>query len=100
MLMYFGNEIKLESDQLSYSLFESNWIDKPKATNVDMIILTEILKQPQELIICKLYPLNLETFRAVSLIYESKSSLRYKMLINFQILKFTYSMFNLLKSFK
>lgn len=70
MLMYFGNEIKLESDRFSYCLFESSWIDQPKVIKDNMIILTEILKQPQQLIICKLYPMNLGTFTSVSSVFN------------------------------
>lgn len=66
MVMNFGNEIKISSDRLSYCLFESNWIDQSMENKKCIIILTEILKQPNQLIVCKLYPLDLKLFSAVS----------------------------------
>lgn len=66
MVMYFGNEIRLSSDRLSYCLFESDWIDQSKSFKQHMLILTEVLKQPEELVIGKIYPLNLSTFTSVS----------------------------------
>lgn len=51
LVMYFGNEIKLSSHRLSYSLFESNWIEESKSLKKSKIILIELLKQPQELVI-------------------------------------------------
>ena len=66
MVMYFGNEITLSSDQLSYSLFESNWLDQPISTRKIVIIFGERLKKPYVLIVAKLYALTLETFIRVS----------------------------------
>lgn len=66
MLMYMGNEIKLSSDRLSYCLFESNWIDESQSYKKYVLILAEVVKQPHELIIGKLYPLNLKTFTKAS----------------------------------
>ncbi len=65
MVMYLGNEIKLSSDELSHCVYESNWIEQTESCKKCIIILTERLKQPQELIIGKLYPLNLVTFTSV-----------------------------------
>lgn len=65
--MYLGNEIKLHSDGLSYCLFESNWIDDSKYCGKIIIIFTALLKKPQEIVIAKLYPLNLQTYTRVSL---------------------------------
>lgn len=66
MIMYFGNEIEVSSGRLIYCLFESNWIEQSKAFKKHVIILTEVLKQPQQLVVIKLYPLNLATFTTVS----------------------------------
>ncbi|XP_037042354.1 odorant receptor 94b-like [Bradysia coprophila] len=79
MITYFGNEIMLSSNRLSYSLFESNWYNQPHSTKKCVIIFGEYLKQPQAMMIGKLYPLTLETFT--------------------RILNSAYSMFNILKSF-
>ncbi|XP_037045318.1 odorant receptor 4-like isoform X2 [Bradysia coprophila] len=80
MITYFGNEIMLSSDCLSYCLFESDWYNQPQSTKKNIIIFGEYLKQPQVFVIGKLYPLTLETFT--------------------RILNSAYSMFNILKSFQ
>jgi len=69
--MYFGNDINISSDRLSYCLFESNWIDQPQATKENIMVFGELLNQPQELVIGKIYPLTLRTFRRVSLIIKN-----------------------------
>ncbi len=65
MLMYLGNEIKLASDNLSYCLYQSNWIEQTESCKKYFLIVVERLKVPQELTVGKLFPLNLETFTAV-----------------------------------
>nr|QGW45416.1 odorant receptor 43 [Bradysia odoriphaga] len=80
MITYFGNEIMLASNRVSYSLFESDWIEQPQSTKKNIIIFGEYLRQPRVLVVGKLYPLTLETFT--------------------RILNSAYSMFNILKSFK
>lgn len=67
MVMYFGNEVKCSSDELSYSVFESNWIVQSKSYRKCILTLTEVVKKPHELVILKLYPLDLETFTSVSI---------------------------------
>lgn len=69
MVMYLGNEIKVSSNRLSYCLFESTWIVQTRDCKKYMIIMTEVLKKPQELIAGKLYPLNMRTFTSVSLFF-------------------------------
>ena len=63
--MYLGNEIKFHSGQLSHCLYLSNWTEQNEADKKLMIVFSEFLTQPHELIIAKLYPLNLETFTTV-----------------------------------
>lgn len=65
MITYFGNEIMLSSDRLSYSLFESNWIEQPQSNKKLVIIFGEYLKKPCELVVGKVYPLTLVTFTRV-----------------------------------
>lgn len=65
MIMNFGNDIKVSSDRLSSCLFECNWIEQSRQFKMNMIICTEFLKQPQTLVIWKLYPLDLETLMRV-----------------------------------
>ncbi|XP_037027235.1 odorant receptor 94a-like isoform X2 [Bradysia coprophila] len=62
MIMYLGNEIMLGSNDLSYYLFQSNWLDLTPSNKKCILILKERLKRPQELLVGKLYPLNLDTF--------------------------------------
>lgn len=65
MLTYIANEIKLQSQRLYYCLFECNWVEQSNSCKKSIIIVAENLKQPHELIIAILYPLNLETFTSV-----------------------------------
>lgn len=65
MITYFGNEILLASDRLTYSLFESDWTDQPHSTKKCVTIFGEYLKQSHQLLVAKLYPLTLVTFTEV-----------------------------------
>lgn len=65
MVMYFGNEIKLASERLSYSLFESNWPDRSQSCKKRIIFFCERLKRPKQQLILKIYPMTLETFTRV-----------------------------------
>lgn len=69
MVMYFGNEIKSSSNQLSYYLFESNWINQSTSCKVCVIIFGGLLKRPHQMVVGKVYPLTLETFTKVCLSY-------------------------------
>lgn len=66
MLAFFGSEMKELKSKLSYRLFECNWMEQTKVCKKNLLILMGLLNKPREIIICKLYPLNLETFNAVS----------------------------------
>ncbi|XP_037032261.1 odorant receptor 94a-like [Bradysia coprophila] len=78
LVMYLANEITVASDRLSYCLFESNWIEQTESCKKYVLIMGEVLKQPQQLVIL-IYPMNLETF--------------------VKVVNGAYSMFNILKSF-
>nr|QGW45389.1 odorant receptor 16 [Bradysia odoriphaga] len=65
MITYFGNEIMLSSNRLSYSLFQSDWYNQSQPIKKSIIIFDEYLQQPQMLVSGKLYPLNLETFTRI-----------------------------------
>ncbi|KAJ6649329.1 hypothetical protein Bhyg_04563 [Pseudolycoriella hygida] len=56
-----SDEITSSSDELSFCLYESNWIGQTESCKKLLIIFCEVLKQPQELKIL-VYPMNLETF--------------------------------------
>nr|QGW45434.1 odorant receptor 61 [Bradysia odoriphaga] len=79
-VLYLANEMMLSVDRLSYSLFESNWIVQTQSCKRNIIIMMEYLKQPRSFVVGKLFPMNIETFIA--------------------IVKRSYSMFNILGSFK
>lgn len=66
VLAYLGNEIKDSSSKLSHCLFECNWVGQTESCKSRILILMALLQQPREIIIGKLYPLNLQTFTAVS----------------------------------
>nr|QGW45401.1 odorant receptor 28 [Bradysia odoriphaga] len=61
LAMYMANEITDASDGLSYCLFKSNWIEQTESCKKYVLIMGEVLKQPQQLVIL-IYPMNLETF--------------------------------------
>lgn len=69
-MMYLGNEIERQRQSLSYCLYESNWIEQTQLSKNYVVILAEVLRQPKQLIIAKLYPLNLKTFTAVRFIFN------------------------------
>lgn len=106
VVTHFGNEIKFSSGLLSYCLFESKWIDQSESSKKCIFILMEVLKRPQELVIGKVYPLDLAMFTKVS--HNPKHKKIYHECIGslvifayfFQILRLAYSMFNILQSFK
>ncbi|XP_037034325.1 putative odorant receptor 71a [Bradysia coprophila] len=77
LIMYLANDITVASDRLSYCLFKSNWIEQTQLCKKYVVIMCEVLKQPQQLVVL-MYPMNLETFMT--------------------IVNGAYSMFNLLKS--
>ncbi|XP_037040976.1 putative odorant receptor 71a [Bradysia coprophila] len=77
LIMYLANDITVASDRLSYCLFESNWIEQTESCKKYVVIMGEVLKQPQQLVVL-IYPMNLETFMT--------------------IVNGAYSMFNILKS--
>lgn len=66
MVMLMGNEIKLSSRDLSYCLFESNWIAQTAVSKKCILIFKERLKNEQTLIVGKIYTLSLPTFTSVS----------------------------------
>lgn len=65
-LMYLGNEIKLSSSKLAYCLFESNWLEQTTSCKSTILVLAEVLKRHQQIMVAKLYSLSLETFNSVN----------------------------------
>lgn len=64
VIMYLTNDITIGSGRLSQCLFESNWIDQTESCKKYVLIMGEVLKQPQQLVIL-VYPMSLETFMKV-----------------------------------
>nr|QGW45433.1 odorant receptor 60 [Bradysia odoriphaga] len=79
LVMYLANDITVASDRLSYCLFESNWIEQTESCKKYVVIMGEVLKKPQQLMVL-IYPMNLATFM--------------------RIINGAYSMFNILKQFQ
>ena len=100
MITYLGNEILLSSGRLTYSLFECDWIDQSHSTKKCIIVFGEYLKQSHEILIGNLYPLTLETFTRVcgDAVFSCKVFSDRSILL--QILKSSYSLFNILKNTK
>lgn len=65
MVTYFGNEIKFASSQLSNCLYGCKWMEQSRTVKNSILILMEVLKRDQVLVIGKLYPLDLEVFSNV-----------------------------------
>lgn len=70
MIMYFGNEIKVSSSLLSYYLFESTWMGQSNSNKKSLLILMEVLRKPQKLLIGKVFALDLETFTSVKFVFD------------------------------
>lgn len=66
MIMNYGNEIETAHSNLSNCLYNSNWLDQPIQLKKAKLIFMTMLTEPKELVIGKLFPLNLETFTSVS----------------------------------
>lgn len=67
-ILYYGNEIILNSEKLATYLFESKWFEQSPAMQKIIKFLMEILKQPIRLLVgfVVVFPLNLKTFTSVS----------------------------------
>lgn len=63
-MTYLDNEITTASTDLLHCLFESNWIDQTESSKKSVVIVSEMLKKPLQLVIL-IYPLNLDTFTSV-----------------------------------
>lgn len=64
---YYGNEIMLQSNALINHIYFSNWTEMTQRSKRSIIIFMERLKRETQIIVGKLFPLNLETFTTVRL---------------------------------
>ena len=97
-MMYLANEIELENGMLSYHLFESDWVGQSPSCRKCIIIVNEVLKQPQRLMILKIYPMNLQTFTMVCPLYFLNRLYDNGIFTMLQIIRFAYSAFNILRN--
>lgn len=69
-ILYYGNEITLNSEKLATNLFQSEWFVQSLTMGKNIQFLMEILKRPTTLLVgfVLIFPLNLATFSSVSLI--------------------------------
>ncbi|XP_037045768.1 putative odorant receptor 71a [Bradysia coprophila] len=79
-ILYYGNEITVNSEKLSTFLFQSKWFDQSHGIRKDIKIVMEILKRPVRLLVgfVIVFPLDLATFTS--------------------ILNMSYSLFNILRN--
>lgn len=86
LVMYLGNEISVASARLAYCLFESAWIGQSKSCLKCLLLLDEIVRRPQQLVILKIYPINLETFTQVSTDWKANDLFYFWFIFNFSII--------------
>lgn len=97
--MYLGNEIKLSSNRLSYRLYQSDWIAQTESCKKMVIIVMERLKVQQELIVGRIFSLNMESFTLVRM--ENDFTFDVYLSAKFlQIVNRAYSMFNVLQNMR
>lgn len=65
MLCYFGNEIIIKSNSLSMCIYNSNWTNFNLHYRKIMLVFMERLKKHSQVLVGKLFPLNLDTFTSV-----------------------------------
>ena len=69
---YYGSEVTVASENLSESLFHSDWTNEDKEFKFAMKLFMEKAKRYKKISIFGVYDVNLETFR---IIYKSAYSL-------------------------
>lgn len=65
LLMFYGNEVTLASEELIRCVYNSNWMDLSIRYRRIALIFMERLKKPQEMLIGKVFPLNLKSLSSV-----------------------------------
>lgn len=65
LLMYYGNEVTLASEDLFTGVYKSNWMDSSLRFRKTAITFRERLKKPQEMKIGKVFPMNLKMLTSV-----------------------------------
>jgi len=66
LITYFGNEIKVNSESLFRSIYESQWIDADADHKKLLTILMEQLKKPIVIVAFSVFDVTLENFLSVS----------------------------------
>lgn len=97
---YFGNEVTLKREKLTFAIYSSNWIDLSEKFKKNMIIFLEGLKRVRILKSGKVFTLSLFSFLTVNFHnfteYLSKRN-RYRSLL--QVCNRSYSLFAVLRNF-
>ena len=81
-IMFFGNEVLLESGKLSYCIYQSNWISRAQSIKKFIMAFTELVRNPIKVSVLKLYPLTLVTFGQVSKLLNTRYDDIRKLLLN------------------
>lgn len=63
---YFGNEIRLKSEQLFGALYESNWTGgRSRSYRRSVLLCMELMRRPRRLVVGQLISLTLDSFLSV-----------------------------------
>ncbi|KAJ3663621.1 hypothetical protein Zmor_007865 [Zophobas morio] len=65
MYCWFGNEVKVKSNLVSYAAFESDWTSLPNDVKRSLMIFTQKLIEPLRISVFNLFDLSLETFKRI-----------------------------------
>lgn len=100
LMCMFGQELMTENDGLLFQLYSSSWPaiiaasqrDEPKSCHQMLIIFMETLKEDKQIMIGKVFPLNLRTFSSVSQIISRSKCFCHSVIfqLNFMVLDIKY----------
>jgi hypothetical protein len=66
VLAYFGNAIESTSNDISTTIYKSDWIERDKEFRTNMIITMAAMRNPMVIKTVKVFDANLPTFLFVS----------------------------------
>lgn len=67
ILVYFSNEIVLESDRLTHSIYGSNWTCMSLKWRKLMVIIVEKWKKPKQLVVGKIFAMRIQLLTSVTI---------------------------------
>ncbi|XP_044270011.1 odorant receptor Or1-like [Tribolium madens] len=62
---YYGNEVEVKSNRISYSIYKSDWYQQPVTIRRIILILCERCKRPIKITAINLFALSLSTFMTI-----------------------------------